>query len=1148
MKLRWSTMLLTAMLCAGYAGIGFAQNSTIFGPNVYVFSPGSDTTTQATLISLSNEAQFSTNRYAVLFQPGTYTVQAPVGFYESINGLGENPNGVTINGFLTPNYGTTPHGANVTTTFWRSMENMTFNPATDSTQGGPTNTLQWGVSQGASLRRLQINGGLELTDSSCGEASGGFISDTVVTGSVNPCSQQQWYTRNSSLGSWSGGIWNMVFSGVQGAPTPNYPTNSYTVVPTTPVSREKPFLYVDGSGDYNVFVPTVQTNSSGTTWSYGTAPGYSVPISNFFIAQPSTALADINIALAYGKNLILTPGIYQYNGSINVTNPNTIVLGLGYATLVPQAGTAAITVADVDGVQIAGLIIDAGPISSPVLLQVGVSGGPRVSHQSNPTSISDVCFRIGGATVGTAATSIEVDSNNVIIDNMWAWRADHGAGASPIWTGNAAENGVVINGDYVTALGLAVEHYEGAQVLWNGNGGETIFYQSELPYDVPSQSLWMDGSANGYPSYVVSNSVTTHTAYGLGVYSYFSQGIPIVEDNAITVPNAVGVTVTDAVSVFLAGSGQITATIDNVGTVAKSGTITSYVPFYQGVACSTTCPAAASNLDAIPISPTQINLTWTASSTPGVLYNVFRSTTAGFTPSAGNRVASTATGTSFADTTATPSTTYYYVIQAHSSAGSSGVSNQATATTTVNNGGLITTDVLKIDSAYASGTIPTGWVADEYFTGGNKSSTTHAITIPGSVVNPAPAAVYQTNRNSSSFSYAIPGLTPGTSYIVDFHFAEVYFSTAGSRAFNVAINGTSVLKNFDILATAGAEYTANVQSFYAVADATGTITINFSAGSVNSPEVSGIEIGQSNLPVPVAPTGLAAFTVSDSQINLSWNASSTTGVQYEVFRSTTPGFVPSPSNLITTTANTAYSDTALAPSTTYYYVVEANDAFFTSLPSNPASATSESGPVAPPSMPAAPTALTASTISSSQINLFWTGSATPSVQYEVYRSTTPGFTGSTGSLVATTSATGYSDTGLTAATTYYYLVEATNTVGTSQASNQAGATTSGGAGTVVLQTSPSLAVQGDGSYQATVTITNTGTGTAQNVVLTGLTIGTTKGTPVPYSLGSIAPNASAIATLSIPAIAGAPGSHVVMSITGTYTGGAFGGSVRTTLP
>jgi hypothetical protein len=578
MHLNQKILFLVFMLAGVplFAGrVSLAQTTPNFGPNVYIVNPAmSSATINSTLNTLNKEIQFSGNRYAVFFLPGSYTgIAAEVGYYESVAGLGQTPRDVTIGGGLYSNHA--DRNGNITTNFWRSLENL------DITY---SSTLIWGVSQGADFRRMLVHGSLKLTNSSCGEASGGFIADTVVTGSVNPCTQQQWYTRNSSLGSWLSGGWNMVFSGVHGAPTPNYPAKPYTVLPTTPVSREKAFLYVDGSGKYNVFVPTGQTNTSGPSWYNATPPGYSVPIANFFIAMPSTALADINTALASGKNLILTPGIYRYRGPISVTNPNTIVLGLGFATLIPQNGTSAITVADVDGVQIAGLIIDAGPVNSSVLLQIGIPGGTRVRHQRNPTSINDVYFRIGGVEAGTASTSMEIDSDDVILDNIWAWRADHGAGvgwapaAANNYVANTANHGVVVNGDYVTALGLAVEHYEQNQVLWNGNDGETIFYQSELPYDVPSQSAWMNGTANGYSSYAVSSQVTSHAAYGLGVYSFFNQGVPIIEDSAITVPNATGVTITNAVSVFLNGSGQITGIVNHAGKVAKKGSSTSYLP------------------------------------------------------------------------------------------------------------------------------------------------------------------------------------------------------------------------------------------------------------------------------------------------------------------------------------------------------------------------------------------------------------------------------------------------------------------------------------------------------------------------------------------------------------------------------------------
>ena len=447
-----------------------AQTTPNFGPNVIILDPGMTTAQlQTTLTAISNEAQFSANRHAVFFKPGTYTVQAPVGYYESLAGLGEVPSAVTINGFLTPNFGTTFPGVNITDTFWRSLENMAINPAQNKAQNAAPNTLQWGVSQGAPLRRLQINGSLQLTNSYCGNASGGFMSDLVVTGNVNPCSQQQWYTRDSALGSWNGGVWNMVFSGVQGAPTPSFPSPPETVLPTTPVSREKPFLYIDSSGNYNVFAPAVKHNSTGTTWAAGTAKGRSLPISSFFIAQSSTPVSQINTALLEGMNLILTPGIYALTQPLYIEHPNTVVLGLGYATLVPQYGQEAIRVNDVDGVQIAGLMIDAGPVNSPVLLKMGARysyslppGGGDSSYGQSFVDQRCLFFRVGGATAGSATTSLEVDSADVILDDIWAWRADHGNGVG--WTQNTANHGVVVNGNRVTALGLAVEHYQQEQV------------------------------------------------------------------------------------------------------------------------------------------------------------------------------------------------------------------------------------------------------------------------------------------------------------------------------------------------------------------------------------------------------------------------------------------------------------------------------------------------------------------------------------------------------------------------------------------------------------------------------------------------------------------------------------------------------------
>ncbi|HXC44906.1 MAG TPA: fibronectin type III domain-containing protein, partial [Candidatus Dormibacteraeota bacterium] len=680
-------------------GTAVAQNNTMFGPNVYVFTPSDSVSSiNSTLNTLNANTQFSTNRYAVLFAPGTYTgVEAEVGYYESVAGLGEAPTATTIsNGYLTSNQ--TDSNGNLTTNFWRSIENISIN----AIPSGDT-YLQWGVSQGAAFRRMYVNGSVELTNTNCGEASGGFISDSQITGTIQSCSQQQWYTRNSSIGSWSGNLWNMVFSGVAGAPPQSNPfgsTDSYTTLATTPASREKPFLYMDSSDNYWVFSPALRTNSSGTSWSGGgLGTGISLAISTFYIATPSSTLAQINAALASGQNLILTPGIYQYSGSINVTNANTVVLGLGYANLVPQSGTAAITVADVGGVQIAGLLIDAGPTNSPVLFQVGTAGASRVSHASNPTSISDAFFRIGGAVSGTATESMEIDSDNVILDNIWAWRADHGQ--VPVgWTVNVGIEGLVVNGDNVTALGLAVEHYEAAQVQWNGEGGETIFYQSEMPYDVPSQNAWMDGSIDGYASYNVSPSVTTHQAYGLGVYSFFNQGVNIIANSGILAPVAKGVTFTNSVSVFLAGSGQInyniasdSPTVDNAGTTADSASYISYITSWGGTSGNCTAvPSVPGTPSATAVSSSTIDLTWgasTAGSACTVSYSVFRSTTSGFTPSSSNMIASSLSTASYADTGLSATTTYYYIVEASDGDGTAAASGQASATT--ESGGSCTT-------------------------------------------------------------------------------------------------------------------------------------------------------------------------------------------------------------------------------------------------------------------------------------------------------------------------------------------------------------------------------------------------------------------------------------------------------------------------
>jgi hypothetical protein len=565
-----------------------------FGPNVIVFDPGMPASQiQAIVDAIANQqvdSEMGTQRYALLFMPGTYGSAASpldfqVGYYTEVAGLGLSPTDVTINGHVDVyNRCLTPTNCIALDNFWRSLSNLTIN--VKGLSGCRSSAEFWAVSQAAPLRRVNITGGnLTLMDyCTAGPqfASGGFIADSQ-TGSIINGSQQQFLVRDSSIGGWSNGVWNQVFSGVMDAPAQNFPPtkanpNPYTTLATSPVTREKPFLYIDSSGHYNVFVPALRRDSQGTTWANGPAAGSSIPIESFFIAKPTDSAKAINVALARGQNLIFTPGIYHLDRTIEVKRPDTVVLGLGFPTLVPDNGVVAMSVADVEGVKLAGLLFDAGTVNSPVLLQVGTEHAHK-SDSADPTSIQDVFFRIGGATPGKATTSLVVNSDNVLLDDIWAWRADHGNGVG--WTANTADTGVIVNGDDVTAYGLFVEHYQKYQVIWNGENGRTIMFQNEMPYDSPNQAAWIHDGVNGFAAYKVADSVETHEGWGLGSYCFFNVDPAIHATRGFEVPDAPGVKLHDLLTVSLGGVGVIDHVVNNTGAAAQgTATIPSYLLGY----------------------------------------------------------------------------------------------------------------------------------------------------------------------------------------------------------------------------------------------------------------------------------------------------------------------------------------------------------------------------------------------------------------------------------------------------------------------------------------------------------------------------------------------------------------------------------------
>jgi hypothetical protein len=543
--------------------------TSIFGDNVLVFDNTMDLDgIRMTLEALHRQQkynEFGSERYALLFKPGTYDIDLTVDYYMQAMGLGRYPGHVIINGAVqsitTTSSDNIPN--KVTTMFWRGAENFKVVP-----QDG--NMIYWAVSQAAPYRRMHVVGDINFDKGSW--ASGGVLANSLVEGRAGLTSGQQWITRNSSIGSWEGGNWNRVFVGVEGAPNDTWPDEPTTVIDKTPVVREKPFLTFTGSGDYAVFVPALLRETNGPSWIDRDEEGELIPIDSFHIAYPDEDnAATINQALAEGKHILLTPGIYKIDETLTITKPNTVVLGLGLPTLIPQNGAIAVATDDIPGIKLAGFMVDAGAELSSTLIQIGPADSDA-EYPDNPISLHDIYCRVGGAVVGQAETAMTINSNYVIGDHFWLWRADHGVGTE--WMDGQNKHGLIVNGDHVTIYGLFNEHFQAYQTLWKGEHGRTYFYQSEIPYHPPSIDEWNDKGKPGYASYKVANNVQDHKAFGLGIYSFFSGESTISNnvrlENAMEVPNSSGIVITH-ISTFAGISGGINHSINGLGPTTEAG-------------------------------------------------------------------------------------------------------------------------------------------------------------------------------------------------------------------------------------------------------------------------------------------------------------------------------------------------------------------------------------------------------------------------------------------------------------------------------------------------------------------------------------------------------------------------------------------------
>jgi beta-glucosidase len=309
-----------------------------------------------------------------------------------------------------------------------------------------------------------------------------------------------------------------------------------------------------------------------------------------------------------------------------------------------------------------------------------------------------------------------------------------------------------------------------------------------------------------------------------------------------------------------------------------------------------TVPAAPTGLTA-GAGNAAVYLSWNAS-TGATAYNVKRSLVSGgpYTTIA------SPTANSYADTAVSTCSSYYYVVSATNSLGESPNSSEAAAT--------LGAFELAVNSG---GSAANQFITDGYYSGGTAASTTAAIDT-SAVTNPAPQAVYQTERYGN-FTYTFTNLTQGMNYLVRLHFAEIYWTATNDRIFNVFINGNEVLTNFDVFAVSGAEDKANIQQFMVAPNTTNAIVIQYVTIKDNA-KSSGIEI---LLPPPAAPVGLTA-TANNSLVALSWNTVSG-ATSYNVKRSVVSG---GPYTLLSSgLTSTNCTDSVVTNGTTYYYVVSA---------------------------------------------------------------------------------------------------------------------------------------------------------------------------------------------------------------------------------
>lgn len=325
-----------------------------------------------------------------------------------------------------------------------------------------------------------------------------------------------------------------------------------TQEPTTETRIEKPYICIDKEERVYLMIPQLQRDSRGTDPQSSVEKVEIDNLKRVRVVSPEDPFESIQQATDLGTHLILSPGIYRWEDTLEICHSNQVVLGLGLATIqAPGNGRPCIHVSShAQGVRLSGLCLEASIISKfayerSTLLEWGEAKHCGVGDSNHPGVIHDLYCFVGGRNPNRTVqvqSMVKIYSSHVVGDNLWLWRADHTQLMNKKEPPNQphlseyhvttfgecrCDTGLEVFGDHVTFYGLAIEHTYRDMLVWHGHHGKVLFYQSEMPYDVPGVAY------RDVAGYRVMASARHHAAKGIGVYSYFRDYDDVIVDSAV---------------------------------------------------------------------------------------------------------------------------------------------------------------------------------------------------------------------------------------------------------------------------------------------------------------------------------------------------------------------------------------------------------------------------------------------------------------------------------------------------------------------------------------------------------------------------------------------------------------------------------------